>query len=75
MPGWWAGLGVGKYNAESSKQGSKRFNFITKTIHFAHLCILFIYAWPSSPEITAAMLPLGKFEERTVLLLTVHLIS
>ena len=32
------------YNAESPKQGSKRFNHITKTIHFAHLVILFIYA-------------------------------
>ena len=28
-----------------SKQGSKRFNFITKTILFAHLGILFIYAY------------------------------
>ena len=25
------------------KQGSKRFNSITKTIHFAHLGLLFIY--------------------------------
>ena len=39
-----AGPGVGKYNAESPKQGSKRFNSITKTIHFAHLGIIFIYA-------------------------------
>ena len=43
MTGRRAGSGVGKYNAESSKQGSKRFNSITKTIHFAHLGILFIY--------------------------------
>ena len=35
--------GVGKYNAESSKQDSKRFNLITKTSHFSHLGILFIY--------------------------------
>ena len=35
--------GVGKYNAESPKLGSKRFNSITKTIYFAHLCILVIY--------------------------------
>ena len=28
-----------------SPQGSKRFYFITKTIHFAHLDILFIYGW------------------------------
>ena len=34
---------VGKYNAESLKQGCKRFNSITKTIHFANLGILFIY--------------------------------
>ena len=32
-----------QYNAESLKQGSKRLNSITKTIHFAHLGILFIY--------------------------------
>ena len=42
MPGCRAGLGVGKYNAESPKKASKRFNFITKTIHFAHPGILFI---------------------------------
>ena len=34
---------VGKYNAESPKKSSKRFNSITKTIYFAHLVILFIY--------------------------------
>ena len=31
------------YNAESQKQGSNRFNSITKMIHFAHLGMLFIY--------------------------------
>ena len=31
------------YNAESPKQGDKRFYSITKTIHFAYLGILFIY--------------------------------
>ena len=31
------------YIAESSKQGSKRFNCITQTIHFAYLGILLIY--------------------------------
>ena len=41
MPGRRAGSGVGKYNAESPKQDSKRFNSITKTIHFAHLGILY----------------------------------
>ena len=35
---------VGKYNVESLKQGSKRFNSIKKTIHFAYLGILFICA-------------------------------
>ena len=30
---------VGKYNAESLKQGRKRFNSITKKIHFDHLGI------------------------------------
>ena len=44
MLGWRAGSGVGKYNAEVLKQGSKRFNSLTQTIHFAHLGILFIYA-------------------------------
>ena len=35
------------YNAESPKQGNKRFNSITKTIHFAPLGILFnIYLCP-----------------------------
>ena len=43
MPGLRAGSGVGKYNAYSLKQPRKRFNFITKKIHFAHLGILFIY--------------------------------
>ena len=42
MPGPRAGSGVGKYNAESPTQGSKRFNFITKTSHFAHLGILYL---------------------------------
>ena len=36
---------VGKYNAESPKKSSKRFNSITKTIYFAHLVILFIYVF------------------------------
>ena len=43
MPGRLAGSSVHKYNAESPNQGRKRFNSITKTIHFAHLGILFIY--------------------------------
>ena len=37
MLGRWVGSGVGKYNAKSPRQGSKRFNSITKTIHFARL--------------------------------------
>ena len=45
MPGRRAGSGVGKYNAESPKQSSKRFNSITNTIHLAHLVILIIYVW------------------------------
>ena len=44
MPARRPGLGVGKYNAESPKQGSKMVNFITKTIHFAHLGIFCIYS-------------------------------
>ena len=43
MSGRDAELGVGQYIAESPKQGSKKFNSITKAIHFAHLVILFIY--------------------------------
>ena len=38
-----AGSGVVKVIAESPKQGRKRLNFITKTISFAYLGILFIY--------------------------------
>ena len=34
---------AGKYNGKTPKEGSKRFNFVTKTSHFAHLDILFIY--------------------------------
>ena len=44
MPGRRAGLCVGKYKVESPKQGSKRFNFITKMI-FAHLGVIFIYGY------------------------------
>ena len=44
MPGRRAGSGVGKYVAESPKQGSKRFISVTKTNHFANLSILFIFA-------------------------------
>ena len=43
LPGWRAKSGVGNYNDQSPKQGSIRFNSLTKTIHFAHLGILFIY--------------------------------
>ena len=42
MLGRCSGSGVGKYNAESPKQGSKKFNSTTKTNDFAHLVILFI---------------------------------
>ena len=37
---------VCKHNAESPKQGTKRVNSITKTIHFAHLGHI-IYLWGS----------------------------
>ena len=46
-------VNVGKYEykAESPKQGSNRFNFIMKTIHFAHLCILYYLSIPcTSPS-------------------------
>ena len=45
MRGRRAGSGVGKYEytEERPKQSRKRFNCITKTIHFAHLSILFTY--------------------------------
>ena len=45
MPGRLAGSGVGLYIAESPKQGNKMFNSISKTIHFAHLVILYIYVY------------------------------
>ena len=48
-----AGLGIGKYNAESPKHlktGQQRFNSITKTIHFAYLGILFIYEYGTAPH-------------------------
>ena len=51
MPVRRAGSGVGKYIAESPKQGSKKFNSITKTIHFAHRGILFIYGLALCDEI------------------------
>ena len=43
-------MGDGKYNAESPKQGCKRFNSMTKTIHFAQLgyylsMISTLHAW------------------------------
>ena len=44
MLGWRTGSGVGKCKAESPKHGIKRFNYITKTILFADLVILFIYS-------------------------------
>ena len=44
QPGRRAGSGVGWYIVESPKQVRKRFSSITKTIHFAHLVILFIYS-------------------------------
>ena len=53
MPGRRAGSSVGKYNAESSKQGSIRFNFITKTINFAHMVILFIYEKDFVPDLSS----------------------
>ena len=39
-----AGSVVSKHSAKSPKQSSKRFNSITKKIHFAHLGII-IYLW------------------------------
>ena len=39
IPGQEMGGKGGEVNASSPKQGSKRFNSITKTIHFAHLGI------------------------------------
>ena len=47
MPGWRAGLGVGKYTVQcrEPKTGHQKVQLysITKTIHVAHLGILFIY--------------------------------
>ena len=37
MPGQRTGSDASNYNAERPNQGSKRFDYIKKTIHFAHL--------------------------------------
>ena len=55
MPDRRAGS-VGKYNAESPKQDSRRFNSITMTIHFAHLGILFIYDMVPFKEVSLRIL-------------------
>ena len=60
MPGRRAGSGVGKYNDESPKQISKRFNFITKTIHFSSLLLLFIYG----PKLQTSETPSCNMEHR-----------
>ena len=56
MPGRQAGSGGGNYNAESLKQGSKRFNSITKTIHFSRSKYI-IYAGPAVPPVDPCQLP------------------
>ena len=50
------GSGGGKYNAGSPKQGSKRFNSITKTIHFAHLGTVYYLSMGPLNENTKAFL-------------------
>ena len=37
-----------EYNAESQKQGRKRFNSIVKTIGFDHLVIIYLWVFSSS---------------------------
>ena len=49
MPGQHAGSDVGKHNAERPKQAGKRFNSITKTIHFAHLQLYYLSLAVSQP--------------------------
>ena len=54
MPGQRAGSGVTVQKlvhcrAPKTGQQKKRFNSITQTIHFAHLCILFINDWMNAP--------------------------
>ena len=48
MPGRRAGSPtVLQYNAESPKQGKKRFNSIVKTIYFSYPPIIFLFSPPS----------------------------
>ena len=51
MPGRQAGSPIAvymrKYNAQSQKQGRKRFNYIVKTIHFSYLPIIYLWFKPS----------------------------
>ena len=42
LSGRRAGSVDDKCKAESPKQNSKRFNSITKTTHFSHLCIFYL---------------------------------
>ena len=49
MPDWRAGSRVDKYNAVSSKQGSKRFDSIPKDEPLAHQGMLFIFGIGTFP--------------------------
>ena len=64
MLGRQAGSCVGKYNDESPKQGSKSFNSFTKTIHFAHLSILFIYGFDLNESTLSAKTRPFSFADR-----------
>ena len=41
-------LCVREYNAESPKQGRKRFNSVVKTIGFGHLVIIYLWSMYSN---------------------------
>ena len=49
-----------KYNAESTKQGRKRFNSIVKTINFYYLPIIYLWLPAISWFAAAALGPQGR---------------
>ena len=58
---------AGKYNAKTPKQDSKRFNFITKTIHFAHLGTVYCLSMVQrihKPRTSREVIPLTAKENK-----------
>ena len=61
MPGLLAGSGGGKYSTREPKTGEQKVQLSSKTNHFAHLGILFIYAADSAWPVSSAVYMLNKF--------------